>query len=60
MYGQSIPKGTLVTIRTTNDGEITAALTERHRGTYDAIIDRPNGQYAIIPSYRITTIEVAA
>jgi hypothetical protein len=53
-----IPKGTLVTIKTTNGGEITARLLENHRFTYDAVIESGN-DCAIINCWRIASIHIA-
>lgn len=53
-----IPKGTQVRVRTTNGGDIVAALLQHHRRTYDAVLASGNG-YAIIPAWRIVSVEVA-
>jgi hypothetical protein len=50
------PKGTLVTIKTNNGGEITAPLALRYRPTYCATID-VYGRAVVILATRITSIE---
>lgn len=54
------PKGTIVRIRTTNGGDITAPLVEDHYYTYDAVIQRGYGPcWTIITQSRIKSIEHA-
>lgn len=54
------PKGTIVRIRTTNGGDITAPLIEDHYRTYDAVIQTGYGPgWVIIMQFRITSIEPA-
>ena len=48
-------KGDLVTIKTTNGGEITTKLWCNHYSTYDAVIETGD----VIPCYRIKSIEAA-
>lgn len=52
----TILKGATVTIKTTNGGELTARLLQNFRPTYDAVVEVAGG-YAVIPSFRITTVE---
>jgi hypothetical protein len=52
-----ITKGTMVTITTSNGGELTARLIQNHYMTYDAVVEVTGG-YAVIPSFRIKTIVV--
>jgi hypothetical protein len=54
-----ITKGTVVRIKTTNGGDITAMLVQNHRLTYDAVIASGNG-YAIIQGWRIESIQPVA
>jgi len=59
----NIPKGTVVRIKTTNGGDVTAQLLQTYRPTYDAVIangtPEPNKftPYVIIPAWRIKSIE---
>lgn len=55
----TIPKNTVVTIKTTNGGEITAPLDSNYRPTYDATIKSGN-HWATIPARRIESIVRAA
>jgi hypothetical protein len=52
-------KGTIVTIKTNNGGEITAPLALNYRPTYCATID-VHGRAVVILATRITSIEEAA
>jgi hypothetical protein len=52
-----ITKGTMVTIKTFNGGELTARLLHNHYFTYDAVVEVAGG-YAVIPSFRIKSVEV--
>lgn len=51
-----LDKGTVVRVRTTNGGDITAPLLERHYHTYDVVLDLGNG-WVLIPNYRIVKVE---
>lgn len=51
-----IRKGTVVTIRTSNGGEVTAALIQHYLPTYDAFIEWPTGGWAQISRDRITSV----
>lgn len=46
-----IPAGTVVIVRTTNGGQITAALARNHYPTYDVVFD-----FCVIPSFRIASV----
>src|SRR5262249_31942743 len=53
-----IEKGTLVTVKTNNGGEITAPLALKYQPTYCATLD-VNGRAVVILATRITSIRVA-
>lgn len=46
-----IPAGTVVIVRTTNGGQITAALARNHYPTYDVAFE-----FCVIPSFRIASV----
>jgi hypothetical protein len=46
-----IAKGTVVTVTTSNGGEITAALAQNHYPTYDVALDG-----YVIPSFRVVSV----
>jgi hypothetical protein len=47
----TIPKGTFVTVRTDNGGEITAQLREDHQHTFDVVFEQLG-----IPSWRVVWV----
>lgn len=53
-----IAKGTQVLVKTTNGGEIVAALYERYRPSYDAVLIH-DGSVFVVSAFRLKSIEVA-
>jgi len=57
-YGETIKKGTMVRIRTTNGGDSVCCLAEGYRPTYDAVIESRDPRFGRISAGRIASIEV--
>lgn len=51
-----IAKGTTVTLKTTNGGELTARLLLNYRPTYDICLEGPHGSFIHIINTRIKEV----
>lgn len=53
-------KGTRVTLRTTNGGEIVVTLIHDYKPSYPATVQRADGGYFTVMADRIKSVELAA